>query len=121
MAIKSYRDLEVYQLSFELAMDVFHLTKKFPKEELYSLTSQVVRSSRSVSSNIVEGWAKRVYENVFKQHIVDALGSLLETENWLLFARSCNYISIEENDSFLSRIEVIGKKLTKLHQNWKKH
>ena len=57
--IKSYNDPEVYKLSYNLAMDIFLLSKKFPKEELYSLTSQIIRSSRSISSNVAEGWAKK--------------------------------------------------------------
>lgn len=56
--IKSYKNLEVYKRSFELAMEVFWLTRNFPKEEVYSLTSQINRSSRSISSNIAEAWAK---------------------------------------------------------------
>lgn len=71
--IQSYKDLEVYKKSFKVAMDVFWLTKDFPKEEIYSLTSQITRSSRSISANITEGLAKRQYENVFKQHLVHAL------------------------------------------------
>jgi four helix bundle protein len=117
--IKSFKDLEVYNLSYQVAMDIFFLTKKFPKEELYSLTSQIVRSSRSVSSNIVEGWAKRTYENKFKLQLVDALGSCAETQNWILFAKDCGYITTEEFESFNERLELIGKMLTKLHQNWK--
>jgi four helix bundle protein len=121
MPITTYKDLEVYQLSFSLAMNIFQLSRKFPKEEIYSLTSQVVRSSRSVSANITEGWAKRTYENVFKQHLIDALGSLVETENWLLFAQACEYIDNETLKKYTQEIDVIGKKITKLHQNWKKH
>jgi four helix bundle protein len=118
--IKSYNDLEVYKLSYALAMDIFFLTKKFPKEELYSLTSQVVRSSRSISANITEGWAKREYENVFKQHIISSLGSCAESQNWLMFSKDCKYISEKEFNDFNSRFDVIGKMLTRLHQNWKK-
>ena len=73
--IQSYKDLEVYNRSFKMAMDIFWMSRKFPKEEVYSLTSQITRSSRSVSSNIVEGWAKRQYEAVFKQHLITSLGS----------------------------------------------
>jgi len=116
--IKSYKDLDVYNLSYEIAMDIFFLTKKFPKEELYSLTSQIVRSSRSISSNIVEGWAKRFYENKFKVHLIDSLGSTAETVNWILFARDCNYITQEQFDSLNEKLESVGKMLTKLHQNW---
>jgi four helix bundle protein len=117
--IKSYNDLEVYKLSYAIAMEIFFLSKKFPKEELYSLTSQIIRSSRSISGNIVEGWAKRTHEKKFKLHLVDALGSAAETQNWISFARDCEYISIEEFQIFNDKLEVIGRMLTKLHQNWK--
>lgn len=103
--IKSFKDLEVYNLSYQVAMDIFSHTRKFPKEELYSLTSQIVRSSRSISSNIVEGWAKRVYENKFKVHLVDALGSTAETQNWILFAKDCGYLTIDEFQSFNDKLE----------------
>jgi four helix bundle protein len=117
--IKSFKDLDVYNLSYQVAMDIFSLTRKSPKEELYSLTSQIVRSSRSISSNIVEGWAKRTYENKFKVHLVDALGSCAETQNWILFAKDCNYISTEEYQLYFEKLDQIGRMLTKLHQNWK--
>lgn len=117
--IKSFKDLEVYNLSYTLAMEIFFLTKKFPKEEVYSLTSQIIRSSRSISSNIVEGWAKRTYENKFKVQLIDALGSTAETQNWILFAKDCGYITVEEFELFNSKLDTIGKMLTKLHQNWK--
>ena len=117
--IKSYKDLDVYNLSYELAMEVFELTKSFPKEEQYSLTSQIVRSSRSISANITEGWAKRSYENYFKQHLVHALGSNAETENWLNFAKDCNYIKDKNFKSLEIKLNKIGRMLTKLHQNWK--
>jgi len=116
--IKSYKDLDVYNLSYELAMDIFEITQQFPKEEQYSLTSQIIRSSRSVSANITEGWAKRNYENYFKQHLVHALGSNAETENWIKFAKDCKYLSADEADSLNNKLNQIGKMLTKLHQNW---
>jgi four helix bundle protein len=117
--IKSYEDLDVYQFSYKVAMEIFELAKEFPKEELYSLTSQIIRSSRSVSSNIVEGWAKRTYENKFKVHLIDALGSNAETQNWIRFAKDCNYITSDTYHSYYSKLDQIGKMLTKLHQNWK--
>ncbi|MEQ9217935.1 MAG: four helix bundle protein [Cyclobacteriaceae bacterium] len=119
--IKSYKDLEVYQRSFKMAMDIFWMSRDFPKEEVYSLTSQITRSSRSVSSNIVEGWAKRNYEAIFKQHLITSLGSNSETENWLKFALECQYINQERFDSMAKEINEIGKMLTSLHQNWKSH
>ncbi|KAA3649088.1 MAG: four helix bundle protein [Bacteroidetes bacterium] len=90
--IKSYKDLEVYKKSFKVAMDIFWMTRKFPKEEIYSLTSQITRSSRSISANITEGWAKRNYESVFKQHLVHSLGSCAESQTWIDFALECKYI-----------------------------
>ena len=119
--IKSYKDLEIYKRSFQIAMDIFWLTREFPKEEMYSLTSQIVRSSRSISANITEGWAKREYESVFKQHLVTSLGSSAETQNWLLFAFECKYINQPTFEKFDQELDEIGKMLTKLHQNWKSY
>ncbi|SNT18329.1 four helix bundle protein [Ekhidna lutea] len=119
--IKSYKDLEVYNRSFKMAMDIFWMTRNFPKEEVYSLTSQIVRSSRSVSSNITEGWAKRNYEAIFKQHLITSLGSNSETENWLKFALECKYITQEDFNAISKELDEIGKMLTSLHKNWKSH
>ena len=116
--IKSYKDLEVFQRSFRLAMDIFELTRSFPKEEIYSLTSQITRASRSVSLNIVEGWAKRHYEQIFKQHLLHALGSNSETECCLRFAKACNYIDQKTFNQFVDENDQIGKMINKLHQNW---
>jgi len=117
--IKSYKDLEVYNLSYEIAMKIFDVSRDFPKEELYSLTSQINRSSRSISANIVEGWAKRGYENIFKRHLIDALGSCQETQNWIKFATDCKYINSHEYEIFTNQLDQIGKMLTKLHKKWK--
>lgn len=114
--IKSYKDLEVYNRSYKLARDIFHLSAKFPRAEKFSLTSQIVRSSRSVSANISEGWAKREYENMFKQHLIHSMGSAAETQNWLSFAFDCGYISNDEHKRFYDEI---SKMLTGLHQHWK--
>jgi four helix bundle protein len=116
--IKSYKDLEVWKLSFEIAMDIFKLTRRFPQEEVYSLISQVVRYSRSISANITEGWAKRNYDGVFKHHLIHALGSTAETTNWLDFAKECDYINENEYQRIIDKIDIIGKMITKLHQNW---
>jgi four helix bundle protein len=119
MPIKTFTDLDVYNLSHELAMDVFHITKKFPSEEKYSLTDQIRRSSRSVAANVAEGWGKRIYPANFKRHLVDSNGSLEETKSWLLLSRDCSYISKEEFQSLIIKTEAIGGKLWKLHDNWK--
>lgn len=100
-------------------MDIFAMTKAFPSEEKYSLTSQIVRSSRSVAANIAEGWGKRAYEQEFKRHLVYALGSLEETKSWSKFAMDCNYISLEVFEKLFSSLDEIGAKIYKLHANWK--
>lgn len=107
--------------SYNLAMEVFQLTRKFPKEEVYSLTSQIVRASRSVSANISEGWSKRNYENIFKQHLIHALGSNAEVETWLKFSLDCGYIDSNTFQDLTDRNAVVGRKITKLHQNWKSY
>lgn len=89
---KSFRDLEVYKLSRELAREIFHISKSFPKEETYSLTDQIRRSSRSVGAQIAEAWAKRKYEKHFISELTDADGEQQETQHWLETAFDCNYI-----------------------------
>lgn len=76
-------DLEVFNLSYRFAMDIFNASRIFPKEERYSLIDQIVRASRSISANIAEGWAKRIYEKEFKRHLIYALGSVEEVKTWL--------------------------------------
>jgi four helix bundle protein len=119
--IKSYKDLDVYKMAYKLALEIFQLTRKFPQEELYSLTSQINRSSRSISANIAEGWAKREYETIFKQHLIIAVGSCSETENWFSFSKDFNYTPIETFKDLSEKLDVIGKKITRLHQNWKNY
>jgi len=90
--IKSFRDLVVYQKAYKLAMEIFEITKTFPKEEKYSLTDQIRRSSRSVTSNIGEAWAKRMYIKHFVSKLTDSLGEEYETEVWLDYSKDCRYI-----------------------------
>jgi four helix bundle protein len=90
--ISSVRELEVYKLSFKTAMDIFEISKKFPKEEKYSLTDQVRKSSRSVCTNLSEGWRKRRYKAMFINKLSDAAQEAAETQTWLEFALACNYI-----------------------------
>ena len=91
--IRNHRDLKVYQLSFEAGMQIFNITKKFPKEEQYSLTDQIRRSSRSVSGNIAEGWRKRKYPKSFISKLTDSEGEAAETQVWLEYAWNCHYIN----------------------------
>jgi four helix bundle protein len=93
--IQSHRDLEVYQLAFEAAMGIFEMTKGFPREERYSLTDQIRRSSRSVCANIVEAWRRRRYEGSFVYKLNDAEAEAAETQTWLEFAVKCGYLEAE--------------------------
>lgn len=86
MPIKTFLDLEIYNLSKQLAKEIFQLTLQFPAEEKYSLTDQIRRLSRSIKANIAEGWGKRIYINNFKRYLVDSNGSLEETKSWLISA-----------------------------------
>jgi S23 ribosomal protein. len=93
--INSVRDLEVYKLAFSSAMEIFEISKSFPKEERYSLTDQVRRSSRSVCANLAEGWRKRRYKAVFVNKLTDSEQEAAETQTWLEFALKCKYINNE--------------------------
>jgi four helix bundle protein len=117
--IKKVSDPDIFNLSYNFAMDIFRMTRNFPKEERYSLTDQIVRSSRSIAANIAEGWGKRIYENEFKKHLIYAMGSLEETKVWLLFSKDCEYITAEVYDKFCLNYEEIGAKIYKLFDNWK--
>ena len=92
MWAKDHRDLEIYKRGFELANKVFLASRSFPKEETYSLTDQIRRSSRSVCANICEAWGKRRYEAVFVNKLTDSCAELLETQTWLDFALACGYL-----------------------------
>jgi four helix bundle protein len=118
--IKTVKDLHVYTESFRLAMEIFKLTKGFPKEEQYSLTDQIRRSSRSVSANIREGFAKRKYEQIFIKQLVDAYGSSEETRTWLEFSVNSSYINQDTFDKLDNEFDKLGAKLNRLIQNWHK-
>lgn len=90
--LSSIRDLDVYKLSFSTAMEIFEISKQFPKEEQYSLTDQIRRSSRSVCSNLAEGWRKRKYRAVFINKLSDVAQEAAETQTWLEFSLACNYL-----------------------------
>ncbi len=96
--IRTHKDLKVYQLSFDAGMEVYHLSKLFPKEEKYSLTDQIRRSSRSVSGNLAEAFRKRRYPKAFIAKLSDSEGEAAETQVWLDYALACNYM---ENDLYL--------------------
>lgn len=119
-SIKTIKDLNVYQEAYELAVEIFELTKKFPKEETYSLIDQIRRSSRSVAVNINirEGFAKRIYKQLFVKYLSDSLGSSEETRGWLDFSLSCKYISAEEHLKLDDRYDKINAMLYNLMNKW---
>lgn len=105
----SFRDLTVYKKAFKLAMEIFHITKKFPKEELYSLTNQIRKSSRSVCSSIAEAYRKRMYQAHFIAKTSDADMENSETQVWLDFALECKYINSVEYKNLTEKSEEVGK------------
>ncbi len=109
--MRGYRDLKVYQLAYKLAMEIFHESKSFPKEERYSLTDQIRRSSRSVATNIAEGFRKRRYPNMFVNKMADADSESAETQVWLDFARDCGYLPQERYGKLILGYEEVGKML----------
>src|SRR5712691_12359336 len=111
MQIETAKDLSVYKLAYELAMEIFELSKKFPSEEKYALTSQIRRSLRSVCLNLREAWAKRRYEAHFLSKLTDSDGENNETDSSLDFARACGYISKEQHEHLTSRCAEIGRML----------
>lgn len=106
-----FRDLKVYQLSYKLAMEIFHISKKFPKEEKYSLTDQIRRSSRSIPANIAEAYRKRQYPKHFVSKLSDSDSELAETIVWLDFSKDCEYINEKEHGYFINKYEEVGKML----------
>ena len=109
--VGSVRELNVYQLAFQSAMEIFELSKTFPKEEKYSLTDQIRRSSRSVCSNLAEGWRKRKYEAVFVNKLTDCQAEAAETQIWLDFLLACGYISKDIFSKINQQYEQIYAKL----------
>ncbi len=105
------KDLLVYQKAFNLAMEIFHMSKKFPSEETYSLTSQIRRSSRSVCANLAEAYRKRRYINHFVSKLSDSDTENGETQTWLEFALACEYIAPEVFEQLNSQAEEVARLL----------
>jgi four helix bundle protein len=93
--VNSFKDLIVYQKAYYLAMEIYEYSKSFPKEEKYSLTDQIRRSSRSVTSNIAEAWARKKYPRSSVSKLIDSLGEEYETETWLDYSKDCQYLKSE--------------------------
>ena len=120
--IKTHNDLDVYKLSFESAMEIFEISKSFPKEETYSLTDQIRRSSRSVAANLSEAFRKRRYSKNFISKLSDCESEGAETQVWLDFALSSGYISVVVHKELYKKYDwIIGKivNMIKYPESWK--
>ena len=107
--VTRHQDLDVYRKAFEAAMRIFEISKGFPKEETYSLTDQVRRSSRSICANLAEAWRKRRYQAAFISKLSDSEGEAAETQTWIEFAVRCEYLDREiAKDMFIQYDEVIS-------------
>jgi four helix bundle protein len=112
--VGSYKELEVYKASRQLSKEIYSLTKNFPKEEMYSLTDQIRRSSRSVGAQVAEAWAKRRYEKHFVSKLTDSDGEQQETQHWIETALDCGYLTVEIAESLLKQCSSIGKMLNSM-------
>ena len=113
----AFQDLLAFKKSFALSMRIFNISKNFPKEETYSLTDQIRRSSRSVSVNISEAYRKRPYPKHFISKLTDSDAENSETQTWLLFAKECNYIDESTFDEFNSETKEIGRLINYMINN----
>ena len=115
--LRGHRDLKVFELAYKLAMQIFKESKTFPKEERYSLTDQIRRSSRSVAGNIAEGFRNRRYPNMFVSKLADSDGEGSETQVWLDFARDCGYLANESYKKLTAGYEQVGRMLGVMSAN----
>jgi four helix bundle protein len=117
MVIKSAKELTVYQKSYALAMQIFEISKTFPREEVFALTSQIRRSSRSVPMNLREAWAKRRYNAHFVSKLTDCDGESNETDTSIDFAHDCGYIDSKQHKELSGLNVEIGRMLGKMIHN----
>ena len=116
-AIRNHYELEVYKLAVDFAMQAFGQSKVFPKEETYSLTDQIRRSSRSVATSIAEGWRRRKYEAAFVNKLNEAEAEAAETQSWLEFAVKCGYLKAEQARELHKRYDQLIGKLVNMGNN----
>ena len=121
MSYQKINETKVYKLAFELAMKIFEVSKMFPKEERYSLTDQIRRSSRSVCACLAEAHRKRLYEAYYISKISDADMENAETQTWLEFAKACQYVTEPECKDLLIISEEIGRLLHHMITNPEKY
>ncbi|HIK45411.1 MAG TPA: four helix bundle protein [Leptolyngbyaceae cyanobacterium M65_K2018_010] len=115
--VQDHEELEVYKIAFRSAMDIFKISGQFPKEERYSLTDQMRRSSRSVCANLAEAWRKRMYQPAFIAKLSDSLAEAAETQTWISFAVQCGYMSAETGPDLRKDYTSIQKMLTSMINN----
>jgi four helix bundle protein len=111
MGVRSVKELTVYVKAYDLAMRIFEISKRFPREEQYALTGQLRRSSRSICMNLREAWAKRRYSAHFVSKLTDCDGENSETDTSLDFAKGCGYITMTEHTELTACCVEIGKML----------
>jgi four helix bundle protein len=117
MIINSFKDLIVYQKAYDLSIEIFYLTKSFPKEERYSLIDQIRRSSRSIAANIAEAWSKKIWPKHFVSKLSDSLGEEYETEVWLDYCKDCGYINEKTYSELTKQYNEVRKILISLIKN----
>ncbi len=113
----SYKKLIAFQKAFSVAMKIFKITKKFPREEMFGLTDQIRRSSRSVCTNLAEGYRKRRYEAHFISKTTDADMENSETQVWLDFSLACEYLNLDEYNKLYADTEESGRLLSYMIEN----
>src|SRR6266436_4816602 len=119
MPLKTYKDLNVFRESYELALDISRATRRFPAAEQFELARQLRRSARSIPANIVEGWAKRSAAAEFKRYLQIAIGSCDECKLWLEMSRDEGFLSAEECSRLENKFNVLGAMLKSLWKQWK--
>src|SRR5712692_3123134 len=119
MPIKTYKDLDVFQLSYQLALKISKVARSFPGPEQFELARQLRRAARSIPANIVEGWAKRSSAAEFKRYLQVAIGSCQETKLWLEMSKDEGYISNQEFSEIASHYERVGVMLQNLWKRWR--
>ena len=115
--MEGHKSLRVFQLAYKLAMEIFEISRTYPREECYSLTDQIRRSSRSVSANIAEGYRKRQYPNAFASKLADADGEGAETQVWLDVSKDSHYINTQTHERLISGYKEVGSMLGHMIQN----
>jgi four helix bundle protein len=114
MKIVTHKDLNVYSVAFESSMEIFKLSKRFPKSEQYSLTDQILRSSRSVAANIAEAWRQRKYEKMFISKLSIAEAEAAEVQVWLDFSLECEYLDKLNHKKLFDQYEHIISMVVKM-------